>query len=508
MNGEFELLGRVYSEDGVYRPNPIAFTLINGKNISQGEVVCIEHPHLGSVYVFYQVVEVPLKRKVKDYEEDLVKLNKVFLDPERNYPRALAEQIGYIDPKTHEIRPLLEHIKPLSEVYRPPKPLVEKLLRPDEKALYLEIGKLYPHEKLPLYLDLRILLRQGLLVIGGVGTGKTTTMISLLIKLLNICKNYMLKPHVLIIDKDGEYGCEELVSLANSMDGYNRIDINDLILTRMYNDARTLCNDLLASMAIHPSSGVARALRAVVESYMNENKKAELSSALIDDLITIAKNRLHDAKQLSELRKHLLSYKRYLKESVKGISPIDIVSLLKEKTIVHIDCSQAESWYDVVSKLASLLEYIYEEALRDKNFGCLLIIDEAHFYVPERGTFNPAGDAHKLMEDILVGKIATTGARNGVVVFATTQRLSLVKKTFSTQLGQNLIAHKVEDVDLERLKEIAGTTLVDVVRILPRGYALIKATANPLKRPIIARIEKVTTPLSASTTCLDRWRGN
>jgi len=36
------------------------------------------------------------------------------------------------------------------------------------------------------------------------------------------------------------------------------------------------------------------------------------------------------------------------------------------------------------------------------------------------------------MEDALVGKIATTGARNGVVVFATTQRLSLVKKTFST----------------------------------------------------------------------------
>ena len=191
-----------------------------------------------------------------------------------------------------------------------------------------------------------------------------------------------------------------------------------------------------------------------------------------------------------------------------GITPLDIVNMLKEKTIVHIDCSKAESWTEVVYKLASLFNYLYDEALKDKNFGCLLVIDEAHFYVPERGTFSPAGDAHKFMEDVLVGKIATTGARNGIVVFATTQRLSLVKKTFSTQIGQNLIAHKVEDVDLERLKEIAGPTLAEVVRILPRGYALIKATANPLKRPMIVKIEKLASPLSSTTTCLDRWKNS
>jgi len=56
-----------------------------------------------------------------------------------------------------------------------------------------------------------------------------------------------------------------------------------------------------------------------------------------------------------------------------------------------------------------------------------------------------------------------------------------------------------------RLKEIVGATLANVVKILPRGYVLIRATANPIKRPIIVRIEKLATPLSALTTCIDRW---
>ena len=506
MREGFELLGRVYSEDGVYRPDPISFTLIEGKVLSQGEIVCIKHPYLRDVYVFYQVTEVPLKRKVKDYEEDLVKTNKVFPDPERNYPRALAEQIGYIDPKTGELRPLLEHIRPLTEVYRPPEELVLRLLKSDKEGIYLEIGRIYPYEKLPLYLDMRILLRQGLLIIGGVGTGKTTTMISLLIKLLETCKAYNLNPHILIIDKDGEYGCKELINLARTLKGYERIDVENITLRKIYSDAKALCNDLMTSLGIHPASKEARMLRAIAEDYMREKKRVELTEAFIEEFIKYVRSGSGSAEGRAKLIRLLMDYKERLSKGEGGISPMDVVNMLKERSIVHIDCSNAESWSDVVYKLASLFDYIYEEALRNKKFGCLLVIDEAHFYVPERGTFSPGGDAHKVMEDVLVGKIATTGARNGVVIFATTQRLSLVKKTFSTQLGQNLIAHKVEDVDLERLKEIAGTTLADVVRILPRGYALIKATANPLKRPIIVKVEKRASPLSASTTCIDRWR--
>jgi len=270
---EFELVGRVYSEDGVYRPDPLTFTLLEGANISQGEIVCIRHPRLENTYVFYQVVEVPLRRKAKDYEEDLIKTNKVFPDPERNYPRALAEQIGYIDPTSKELRPLLEHIKPLTEVYRPPPEAIKSLLQPDRNGVYLELGRIYPHERLPLYLDLRILLRQGLLIIGGVGTGKTTTMISLLIKLLRTCAEKGLHPHILIIDKDGEYGCYELVSLARSMLGYERVDVNDIVLRRAFTDADSLHKELLKLMGLHPASTSSRALRAVVEELISTMKR-------------------------------------------------------------------------------------------------------------------------------------------------------------------------------------------------------------------------------------------
>jgi len=501
-----EVVGRVFSEDGTYRPNELTFTLIEGRSITLGEIVCIKHPKLENTYVFYQVIDIPLRRKVKVYEEDLVRVNQPIEDPERNYPRAYAIQIGYIDPSSNEVKPLLEHIKPLCEVYRPTPQMIEKLLRPRSDRVYVSVGKIYPKLENELYLDLNVLLRQGLLIIGGVGTGKTTTMITMIITVLEECIKNNLKPHLLIIDKDGEYGCEELKSTAELAGGYICIPVDKVGFVETFTNPDALHKRLLEVTGIHPSSKLARELKSIVQQIFVNNRVVKLSEELFQEIMS----KVHPGLK-NELRGRL----KVAKEVLLEISPTieysidDVIELISNKAVVHIDCSTAETWDQVLRVIASLLDSIYVRALQDKSFGCLIVIDEVHFYAPEKGMFKPASEAlHERMRNTLIGKIATTGARNGVVLFVTTQRLSLVAKTLSTQVGQNLIVHRVEDVDLERLKEIAGSELVGAIRLLPRGYALVKATANPMGRPMIVKMYPKARPLSTATTCLSRWRGN
>ena len=92
-----ERLGYIYSEEGLYEPHEITFTIELNKKVEIGDIVCIEHPTKTGVPVFYQVIEVPLRRKARDYEQDLVRAGKPIYDDSRNYPRAKAKQLGYYE---------------------------------------------------------------------------------------------------------------------------------------------------------------------------------------------------------------------------------------------------------------------------------------------------------------------------------------------------------------------------------------------------------------------------
>ncbi|MEM1831781.1 MAG: hypothetical protein QXJ97_09675, partial [Desulfurococcaceae archaeon] len=88
--------------------------------------------------------------------------------------------------------------------------------------------------------------------------------------------------------------------------------------------------------------------------------------------------------------------------------------------------------------------------------------------------------------------------------FVATQRPSLLSKTVSTQMGQNIIAHRVEDVDLQRLEEIMGG-IASRVRVLPRGWAIVKALASRIKEPLIVRVRPEAFPKSIGNTAYDRF---
>jgi DNA helicase HerA-like ATPase len=101
--------------------------------------------------------------------------------------------------------------------------------------------------------------------------------------------------------------------------------------------------------------------------------------------------------------------------------------------------------------------------------------------------------------------VATTGPRNGVPLFIATQRLSEADKFITTQMGQNIFAFRVEDVDLLRLREIVGSDIAYAARTLPRGYCIYKGHALRVQRPVIAVVEKAGDVASVGKDLLTRW---
>ena len=78
------LVGYVYNEEGYYNPREIFFTIIRDeekpRKVEIGDIVTIEYPSKKDTMVYYQVISLPLKRRARDYEEDLLINNKPLID--------------------------------------------------------------------------------------------------------------------------------------------------------------------------------------------------------------------------------------------------------------------------------------------------------------------------------------------------------------------------------------------------------------------------------------------
>jgi len=496
-----ERLGYVYSEEGLYEPHEITFTVEVDKKVEIGDIVCIEHPSVSGVPVFYQVVEVPLRRRARDYEEDLIRLGKPIYDESRNYPRARAKQIGYYEDSRGllsgcaegEPLMLIEHIMPLMEVYRPRPEIISALIEPS--ALSIEIGSIYPGWKHTMKLELPKLLRQGLLVVGGIGTGKTTTMLTILKNIIKAIKGEGGNPHILIVDKDGEYGAQELISEADN--SYVHIDI-DKVYIDVITDKSSFYHKLISELGLHPNSKLARSLRSIIYGMKGPfSMELEFIRSLVNKVPVDMK---------TEFRSKIADYEKRLKEreETSGIGVSRIAELTSEKTIVHIDLSKTTDMEHAFHILAELFRRIYERALHDSSYGIIIAVDEAHLFAPEKGgIYLTEEQAVKDLKSV-IELLATTGPRNGVTLLVATQRPSLISKTITTQMGQNIIAHRVEDVDLGRIAEIMGP-VARRVRVLPRGWALVKALAAKLREPLIVRVNATAYPTSTGKTAYERF---
>ncbi|MDK2463206.1 MAG: hypothetical protein QI223_00310, partial [Candidatus Korarchaeota archaeon] len=90
---EMEVVGHVYEESGYYRPDSFDVVLREGASVEPGEFLWVAAE---GRRVYYQVVEVVVRRRPAAYDEIMLKTGRAVRDEESDFPRARVEQVGYV----------------------------------------------------------------------------------------------------------------------------------------------------------------------------------------------------------------------------------------------------------------------------------------------------------------------------------------------------------------------------------------------------------------------------
>ena len=481
-------IGRGLSTSGEYLNDRVEITLFKGERVYKGEYLYVE---VDGRKIFLQVELNPIRRPTSSYDDKLVRDGLAKRDVERETWKALCQQVGYEE--DGQIQPHLFPIPPLIDVYRPSPKELEQFLSPPE--LSIRVGTIYPTDT-PLRLGLRTLLRQGLLDCGGVGTGKTTLLLTILMGLLTQTPRDQ-PVHLLVVDWDGEFNVPDLAEAAKRKGGYARVEAPFRMAREVRMAPREFYDKVRKMLGLSPQSREARALYAILMRRQERNETLTWDRETYSNIVSEIES--------SDIRESLEEKAETLFGGVEAGKAIDLVELVSRNSLVHLDFSNVEGWDEIIFSTRDALDVCYHEARANPRFGVAIFIDEVHNFAPQVPHEAPASrEAYEAMLPVMK-LLATTGPRNRVPLLVATQRLSEVDKVVSTQMGQNIFAFRVEDIDLERLKGIMGQ-VADAARMLPRGHAIFKGHAIKVRSPVISVIDKVVEPASVRKDILSAWR--
>ncbi|MBL7079032.1 ATP-binding protein [Candidatus Bathyarchaeota archaeon] len=492
MDGSMTV-GYTYSGTGEYRVDEITVILVRGKELAKGDLVYVEHPKNGSPVV-YQVTGVHPHRRVREYEEALLQEGRVLGDPEGTTIHARAYQWGWLD-EAGSLRPLRHPISPNTPVRIAEREVIARFTKPNgEWKLLLGTD---PSTDLDVELGVYPLIRQSALICGAVGTGKTTTAVSM------VARAASLNPPVrfFVVDKDGEYS-----SLIERL-GIDRV--LKVPWMRFFQPSDIPWEDYLAEFGWQ-------------KTWWNAKILVKALKVLYAQASPVTKHNLRKAVEyvgaeslgFNKKADEFEQYRQQVMNAITGsrlipdgdLMPLDPVDLLKDRHVVIMDISTGkDTWSQKHLVVAQVLRRIFGEALENRRFGCVVVLEEAMYYAPQRGVFD-LGDKDargKLLG--VVKEIATNGGRNGVGLWIVTQRLATVDKTVVTQCANNIICHSLEDLDRQRLAEIVGDEFSRLIGDLPQGEAIVKGTALKCRFPIWVKVLPEVYPASATTTPMSRF---
>lgn len=487
------LLGHTYSPTGEYHLDEITFILLRGREVARGDLVYVIHPKTGAPVV-YQVRRVYPHRRVRGYEEALLREGRIIRDFEDSSIHAEAYQWGWID-EEGSLRPLRHPLPPNTPVFKADRGIVAKFTRPEgDWKILLGVD---PSTELEVELGVYPLIRQSCLICGAVGTGKTTTAITM------ICRAASLNPPVrfFIVDKDGEY--------ASLIDRLGPENVLRVPWSRFFQPSEVDWEDYLTEFGWQRTWWNAKILMKALRRLYAEGRMVTKES-LREAIRAVDPERLGFNKRLDEFENYrqqvvnAVNTSRLIPEG--DLDPLDPVRLLMNWRVVIMDLSEGvDTWEQKHIVIAQVLRRIFREALENRRFGCVVVLEEAMYYAPQRGLFEVGSKESRAKLLSIVKEIATNGGRNGVGLWIVTQRLATVEKTVVTQCANNIICHSLEDLDKQRLGEIVGDEFTQLLGDLPPGEAIVKGTALKCRFPIWVKVIPELYPASAETTPMSRF---
>lgn len=486
-------VGHTYSATGEYGISEITVLLLRGLELAKGDLVFIEHPKNGCPVV-YQVTRVYPHKRVREYEEALLRDGRIINDFEDSTLHAQAYQWGWMD-EGGSLRPLRYPLQPNTPVYMAERDVIAQFTKPSGDWRIL-LGT-DPGTDLDVELGMYSLIRQSCLICGAVGTGKTTTAVTM------VARAATADPPVrfFIVDKDGEYsslqerlGSDKVLRVPWSRffepGGIPWEDyVSEFGWQKTWWNAKILIHALkilYAQQATVTKANLRRALDQVHPERLGFNKKPEEFEAYRMQVVnSVGTSRLIPDGDMETL---------------------DPVELLRDRYVVIMDLSAGkDTWDQKHLVVAQVLRRIFGEALENRKFGCIILLEEAMYYAPQRGVFEIGEKENRGKLLGVIKEIATNGGRNGVGLWAVTQRLSTVEKTVVTQCANNVVCHSLEDVDKARMAEIMGAKFAELIGDLPPGEAIVKGTALRCRFPIWVKVLPEVYPASSLSTPMSRF---
>ncbi|RLG93032.1 hypothetical protein DRO29_08030, partial [Candidatus Bathyarchaeota archaeon] len=174
-----EKVGNVYNVRGSrYSLNEVPITIEKGKEIPNWSYVFVKHWKTRNPVVF-QIIDVYFDQHGAEYQDVSISMGSPIKDPSMRKYKCRGLIVGEIE-ENGDIIPPRYPIEPEADVYLCPDDMVEFVTQPlDEWSI--RIGEI-PELGIPVKIHLEPLVRQGLLITGAQGTGKTTALITLIIR--------------------------------------------------------------------------------------------------------------------------------------------------------------------------------------------------------------------------------------------------------------------------------------------------------------------------------------
>jgi len=479
----------------VYGIDKIFITLRQGRKLPLGSYVFVLDDD--GLPIVYQITSPEYYRYGYDFEKRLIAYGRTVKDDSYTY-----DCTGLLVGKLYEdgrIEPPRYPVPPLAEVYLCTPELVKMITEPEEEPK-VKIG-IDPLTKEPVYIKLRPLIRQGLLISGAQGTGKTTALLTLIVRSLEAFSNLAF----LILDWTGEF--EALINSEYAKRFRMSAVTWDAFVPGIKMEDPELLLKLIASEDPRVQGAVSDAIFSALVMCKKEGllptkdnlKKRVLSQTsrkpeTTQTALDVIERSIHIPK---EVPKNVWTRQHLIKE-------------VEENNVIVVDFTttsdpQVPDDIEVKLQVATFIaNSIWETATRRKDFGCVIVSDEAHRIAPERAY---GGVYAEKMSPVWI-RLATEGGRNGCPLWFVARRLSLVSKAVTTELQQNFICFNVEDVDRERVRQDLGETFASLLGALPPGEAIMKSAVG-FKIPgqvVHVKFDLVLRPSSARYGLEERFK--
>jgi hypothetical protein len=378
-------------------------------------------------------------------------------------------------------------VTPLAEVRLCTPELVRLIIEPEEEPK-VRIG-VNPLTSQPVYIKLRPLIKQGLLINGASGTGKTTALLTLITRSLEACGDL----HFIILDWTGEFR-----SLAQS-DYAKKFRVNVLAWDKFISGLKMEDPMFLLSLLEKEDPRVKGALKRLIYASLvlckedklyptKRNTKAKL-------LGKVARRAI-----LDEVR-DIIDKSAYIPDDV----PEDVwdkerlIEEVEKDNVLIIDFTRSEDLstpdeVKVKRRVAAFLaKCLWDELSQGRKLTCVIVSDEARRIAPAKFYERIYGRT-----DTIWITLAREGGKKGCSLWLATRRLDLLNRAVRAELQQNFICFNIEDVDKGRAKRRIGEAFASLLTTLPPGEAIVKsATGFKTPRQVVhVKFDLVLQPLT------------